>query len=118
RLISIFPESCADIRCELKNAYLDDDTTPDYRALSYEWGPPKPLKRIIVNDRFLHVRLNLYNCLKTFRARLDGAFDDESQWLWVDQICMDKTVIKERNHQVKMMSDVYRQTTSVYVWLG
>jgi hypothetical protein len=27
-------------------------------------------------------------------------------------------VVGERNHQVKMMSDIYRQATYVYVWLG
>jgi len=123
RLISILPEHSGEIKCRLKNAFLDDDTAPDYRALSYMWGPPEPLKRISINGRSLEVRQNLYAFFEAFRARLfkfksNGAFEDETQWLWVDQVCINQAVVDERNHQVKMMSDIYRQATYVYVWLG
>ncbi|KAH7093018.1 heterokaryon incompatibility protein-domain-containing protein [Paraphoma chrysanthemicola] len=123
RLITINPESSGEIRCQLKNAYLDDDTTPDYRAVSYEWGPPTPMKRVIVNGKPLAVRQNLYKFFEAFRARLfrfrsNGAFEDEIQWLWVDQVCINQAAIKERNHQVKIMSDIYRRASYVYVWLG
>src|SRR5258708_2305088 len=114
RLISIAPEPSGEIKCQLNNAYLDDHTTPHYRALSYVWGPPTPLKRININGWSLEVRPNLYAFFEAFRARLfkfqgNGAFEDETQWLWVDQVCINQTVVDERNHQVKIMSDIYRQ---------
>ncbi|KAH8722330.1 heterokaryon incompatibility protein-domain-containing protein [Phaeosphaeriaceae sp. PMI808] len=121
--MTIIPEPSGEVRCHLKNAYLDDDMTPEYRAVSYVWGSPTPLKRISINGRFLKVRENLYAFFEAFRARLykfrsDDTFKDEEQWLWVDQICIDQLVVKERNHQVKMMSDIYRKALYVYVWLG
>jgi hypothetical protein len=123
RLISILPEPSGEIQCQLKNAYLDDDTTSDYRALSYTWGPSTPLKTIRINGQPFKVRLNLYAFFEAFRTRLykfqgNSTFEDEKQWLWVDQICINQAFEKERNHQVMMMSDIYRQATYVYVWLG
>lgn len=45
-------------------------------------------------------------------------FEEEVQWLWVDQICVNQSVIQERNHQVQMMADIYKKANYVYVWLG
>jgi hypothetical protein len=38
--------------------------------------------------------------------------------LWVDQLCIDQGTTGERNHQVQMMAEIYRQASYVYVWLG
>jgi hypothetical protein len=76
-----------------------------------------------VNKQSFLVRQNLYDFLKAFRTRLYrfrdcGDYGNEVQWLWIDQICIDQSVVKERNHQVEMMSDIYRRASYVYVWLG
>lgn len=123
RLISITPQASGTIECHLRHAYLDENTTPNYRALSYMWSPPTPLRRIIVNGKLLEIRLNLYEFLEAFRARLlafrcNACFPTETQWLWVDQVCINQTSISERNHQVRLMSDIYHRATYVYVWLG
>ncbi|XPS81545.1 hypothetical protein M3J09_013476 [Ascochyta lentis] len=123
RLISIFPEAEGPVRCTVKHIDLDTNPTPDYRALSYTWGPPSPSYEIYINGRLLIVRLNLYEFLLTFRKRLykfrgGESYEDELQWLWIDQICIDQSVIEERNHQVRMMSSIYKRATYVYVWLG
>jgi hypothetical protein len=123
RLICIIPEADGLIKCKLKRVDLQSKKTPEYRALSYTWGAPAPVQKIAVNNQSFLVRQNLYDFLKAFRARLHrfqdcGDYGNEVQWLWIDQICIDQSVVKERNHQVEMMSDIYRRASYVYVWLG
>jgi Heterokaryon incompatibility protein (HET) len=38
--------------------------------------------------------------------------------IWVDQICINQKSIRERNHQVKMMKEIYSQAVVVISWLG
>jgi hypothetical protein len=123
RLICVIPEANGLIKCKLKHIELHSNQTPDYRALSYTWGAPHPVQRIELNNQPFLVRQNLYDFLKAFRARLyrfqdGGDYGKEVQWLWIDQICIDQSVVEERNHQVEMMSDIYRRASYVYVWLG
>lgn len=123
RLISVIPEAEGPVRCTIRLVDLDANPTPDYRALSYTWGPPSPKHRIYVNGKPLVVRLNLYDFLLAFRKRLHrfrggGSYEEELQWLWIDQICIDQSVVEERNHQVQMMSSIYKRATYVYIWLG
>ncbi|CAN9174750.1 unnamed protein product [Alternaria sp. RS040] len=123
RLICIIPEADGPIKCKLKRVNLHSNQTPEYRALSYTWGASDPVQKIAVNNQSFLVRQNLYDFLKAFRARLYrfkdcGDYKSEMQWLWIDQICIDQSVVDERNHQVEMMSDIYRRASYVYVWLG
>ncbi|PVI04839.1 HET-domain-containing protein, partial [Periconia macrospinosa] len=124
RLLNISPTADDDtLRCWIKVFDLDDLLTPDYRALSYTWGPPPAQSVMLLNEKPFLVRDNLYNFLYNFRARLveyagQRGFEEEVQWLWIDQICIDQSTTKERNHQVEMMSDIYRRANYVYVWLG
>ncbi|KAB2104994.1 hypothetical protein AG0111_0g7166 [Alternaria gaisen] len=123
RLISIIPETTGPIRCNLIHVNLQSNPTPEYRALSYVWGPPSPVQEIQVNGHRFLVRQNLYDFLCAFRERLykfrgGNGYEDEVQWLWIDQVCINQALTGERNHQVKMMSDIYQRATYVYVWLG
>jgi hypothetical protein len=123
RFLCVIPEADGPIKCKLKHVNLQSNQTPEYRALSYTWGAPDPVQNITVNNQSFLVRQNLYDFLKAFRARLYrfrdcGDYEKEVQWLWIDQICIDQAVVEERNHQVEMMSDIYRRACYVYVWLG
>ena len=123
RLISIIPAAEGLMKCTMKHVDLEANPTPDYRALSYTWGPPSDTQRIYVNDQPFGVRPNLYDFLRAFRQRLFkfrgcGTYEDEVQWIWIDQICIDQSRVEERNHQVQIMSDIYRRASYVYVWLG
>lgn len=40
------------------------------------------------------------------------------QYIWVDSICINQADLDERNTQVRMMSKIYSNCTSVIVWLG
>lgn len=37
---------------------------------------------------------------------------------WIDEICIDQSNFAEKNEQVRMMSDIYRNCEHVIVWLG
>jgi hypothetical protein len=119
RLITILPTVDPIVRCRIKTFELGHSATPDYRALSYTWGPPSPVRTIEVDGKLFVVRQNLYNFMNNFRARLvEFSGKEEEQWLWIDQICIDQARTKERNHQVEMMSEIYRRAHYVYLWLG
>jgi hypothetical protein len=44
--------------------------------------------------------------------------DDSDQWMWIDQLTINQSVLLERNNQVQMMSEIYGNADSVIVWLG
>ncbi|KAH7081411.1 heterokaryon incompatibility protein-domain-containing protein [Paraphoma chrysanthemicola] len=81
-------------------------------ALSYAWGPPPAVATILVNDGAFQIRQNLYDFLEVARQRDIGAL------FWIDQICIDQQNIEERNHQIKLMGNIYRRASHVVAWLG
>lgn len=58
------------------------------------------------------IRSNLWNFLSRLRSHGYG------DYLWCDAICIDQSNGYERNHQVQLMSKIYRKAHSVLVWLG
>ena len=42
----------------------------------------------------------------------------EPRLLWIDAICIDQHNIKDRNHQVARMRDIYAHALRVLIWLG
>lgn len=102
------------IRCELHHRTLGED--PDYEALSYAWGDPNPQIAIVINgSNVLSVTKNCYEALFHLRQRF------HRRLLWIDAICIDQNdnddSIRERNHQVRFMSEIYAQAKTVLVWL-
>jgi len=55
------------------------------------------------------------NCLTALRYLRPKK---KARTLWVDAICIDQSSINERNHQVKLMGDVYKLARRVLIWLG
>jgi hypothetical protein len=89
---------------------LNDE--PNYRALSYTWGSPQEWHYITVNAHQFVVRRNLLDFLRTFPVASPG------ELMWIDQICINQKNVQERNLQVHLMGDIYRQASQVLVWLG
>ncbi|KAH8889207.1 HET-domain-containing protein [Thozetella sp. PMI_491] len=111
RLLKISPGSRSDaIRCVFN--IFDLATTPDYEALSYEWGPESPTERILVNDQPITIRHNLWTFLSRLRAH------GYHGHLWCDAICIDQSNDEERSHQVQMMTQIYGEAKRVLIWLG
>jgi hypothetical protein len=92
-------------------------------------GPTTPKAPISVNEKALPTCTNLWQFLYSYYKKThaesqplpstpqDMCFS-EGQYLWIDQLCIDQTNTSERNHQVQMMSNIYRRAYHVIVWLG
>lgn len=63
----------------------------------------------------LSVREHLYEFLCTAR---DSNEEWSTQWIWIDQICIDQDNLKERCHQVGQMGELYSIAASTIVWPG
>jgi hypothetical protein len=85
---------------------------PKYEALSYAWGDSLSMEYISINDKFLLVRSNLATILRYLRKK------KVSRILWIDAICINQNDVAEKNVQVQRMVQIYRQASSVLVWLG
>ena len=85
---------------------------PQYEALSYCAGDPNDSQPILVNSKRFNVFSSLYSALKHLRR------PDTYRMLWVDQICINQTDLKERSSQVLKMSEIYANADAVQIWLG
>ena len=97
------------IRCLLKVTSLN---AASYKTISYAWGDHSGKSYILVEDRELQVPRNLEVALTYLRK------PTEDLELWVDAICINQDDEIEKAHQVKMMGEIFRHSTSTYIWLG
>lgn len=96
------------------------DRQARYEALSYTWGGDIITDEGYVRDRedsgkpcmTLGLRPNLAFALRNLRH------SDETRVLWIDAICINQDDIKERNEQVKRMTNIYTLAERVVIWLG
>ncbi|KAM3078298.1 hypothetical protein ACMFMG_006186 [Clarireedia jacksonii] len=116
RLLKLLPTGTGSkgIACEL--THFEFSNCPPYTTLSYTWGSPSQAKKITVNGHAFKVRKNLHAFLE--QALKSNEFEDQLELLWVDQICIDQSDIKERNEQVLLMGDIYHKAERTIVWLG
>ena len=112
RLIRLRHDENKMVCCELRHFDLDSPDMPEYHALSYTWGPPLLTYMITINAQPYAVRLNLHDFLTVACERKLG------HWLWIDQICIAQMNTEERNHQVKLMGEIYSRAKEGIVWLG
>lgn len=99
------------ISCEMKT--FNSTNRPGYQALSYRWGPESPTHNIILNGKPFTVRQNLYDFLEASKRNTWAL-----EWIWIDQICIDRANLFERSAQVQHMSEFYNQTIGACIWLG
>jgi len=111
RLLVVHPGSGDEpICCSLKTVPLSEH--PRYDALSYAWGPPEQVKVLQLLDAPIEVRVNLWWALVHLRL-------PTQDWVvWVDALCIDQSNIGERNHQVRLMSQIFTNAEIVVAWLG
>jgi hypothetical protein len=95
--------------------HVSRESAPPYTAVSYTWGDEKPTQWIYLNRQRFNVRLNLWSCLYYLSLASRHA---EWDYMWVDAICIDQSNDSERNAQVRLMDETYRDAACVSVWLG
>ena len=110
RLLRILSRDTATgyLRCELHRTVMQST----YTCLSYVWGPAEPASWIIVSGKLLRVRKNLQRFLKqVLRTGTEREF-------WIDALCIDQDSVLERNHQVRLMGQIFSNAQEVIAWLG
>ncbi|KKY23252.1 putative heterokaryon incompatibility protein [Diplodia seriata] len=114
RLIRLLPSGTYgdEICCNIVHAKLTD-CEGLYEALSYTWGNPLQQETMRCNNtRFLGVTQNCADALRDLRHPV------HERILWIDAICIDQSQIRERNHQVSLMSDIYSKAKRVVIYTG
>lgn len=113
RLLSISP-SLRDniIFCSLQTVRLTDaNSNFKYVVLSYRWGTSDVSHKINLDGTIFYVRPNLWAFLDVIRKQPEMS-------LWIDALCINQENIEERNHQVRIMGDIFRSASMVLSWLG
>jgi hypothetical protein len=108
------------IEVDLEEGSLDEP--PAYDAISYMWDGQLPDQPILCGGKVMLVTRNCHRILSCLIQDLprQGALDgpQKSRALWIDAICIDRSSIEERNYQVSLMSEIYRNAQRVLVWPG
>jgi hypothetical protein len=113
RLLHLAPGALNEpVKGTLESVRLDQ-VIGRYRALSYRWGPGPASHLVEIDGKSIPVRHNLYEFLR--RLRSDDVLDMP---LWTDAICIDQGSATERNHQVELMQNIYRNSCVTVVWLS
>ncbi|KAM7185851.1 Heterokaryon incompatibility protein (HET) domain containing protein [Naviculisporaceae sp. PSN 640] len=92
------------------------DSSLEYEAVSYTWGPPERTETINSEGKTLLVTKNCMQLLQHFggKAHTNGI----PRTLWIDAICINQESADERTRQVQLMGDVYGKAKRVLIWLG
>lgn len=94
--------------------YVELTACPAYTALSYAWGDATGIQQITVGGGgTIDVRKNLWEFLRQQSSAIS-----EPKLFWIDAICINQPNVHERNHQVKLMKQIYVNASEVYIWLG
>lgn len=118
RLIRLQPgQGDEPITIRLQNSELS--SSPPYEALSYVWGDTSHMATISIlspdsdNESVqILVTANCHAALHRLRH------PNTPRTLWVDAICINQSQVAERNHQLALMSRIYRTARRVAVYLG
>ena len=112
RLVKLLPsEDRKDpLVCYLETVPLG--SSPHFHSLSYAWGQWKAEVPLKIGDRQLFITVNLENALRAVRKA------EEPILLWIDAICINQQNLKERNHQVQLMRQIFTTAVTVNIWLG
>ncbi|KAK1831041.1 heterokaryon incompatibility protein-domain-containing protein [Podospora conica] len=95
---------------EMVQAPLDDP--PTYTALSYTWGRPERTHIVKISGAPLTITDSLAEALREL-PRIAP-----SEYLWLDQICINQADDTEKNHQVQIMGEIYSDCQRVIIWTG
>ena len=119
RLVELSPGAFKDdLQCQIQVVDLAHDLEghSQYEAISYVWG--SPTKTSVIKVFYPHGKVelpitkNLAAGLRRFRRRA------LARRLWVDSISINQDTVSERNHQVRLMAQIYRKASRVLIWLG
>ncbi|KAI0188438.1 heterokaryon incompatibility protein-domain-containing protein [Xylaria flabelliformis] len=83
-----------------------------YVALSYTWGNLVNKFPIYLDDKVVMVTENLSIALQHLEQTVSTLS------IWIDALCINQADDVEKSQQVRMMPQIYSQSSEVLVWLG
>lgn len=83
-----------------------------YTALSYVWGIPVFDQIIQFAQGSVAITSSLAAALQRLRSTQHSIF------LWIDQVCIHQSNIKEKEQQIPLMGLIYTHATNTVIWLG
>ncbi|UZP40119.1 hypothetical protein NXS19_007935 [Fusarium pseudograminearum] len=98
---------------ELEVASFHLVQSPPYNALSYCWGDLDRSRSMRCNGQTLMLTPHLEEAIDSLRL-----LERKTEWIWIDQICINQDDKTERAIQVDMMKDIYSSSLGTIVWLG
>ena len=114
RLLHFKPSQLeTNLTLEIKHVSLRDH--PKYSALSYTWGDLEQEDSILCDGAKLFITRNLHAALKAMVRTVTSLQDS---FYWIDQVCIDQKNVEERESQIKLMGDVYKQASRCAAYVG
>lgn len=112
RLVSLYPSPHLEspLYIEITTHRLDE--APPYAALSYTWGDSSDTVPIWCDRWVIRIRHNLRDALRRIRH------PEHPRQLWIDAVCINQSSIPEKNHQIPLMGEIYKNAEGVLIWLG
>lgn len=104
--------STVPLTCTFENIYLLNGLYQPYDAISWRWGDANVRGSVLVNNTLLSVPRNAQEVLEELCLR------HRKYRIWIDAVCINQADTEERSRQVQMMSDIYTNARSTFVWLG
>ena len=118
RLLQILPGKKAhDVSFSIDDYNLEE--APPFAAISYTWGACTRCgyEEITINDRKFVVRKNCFQALQQilhqWRHNQLG-----SDYIWIDAICINQALNKEKAAQVSIMGDIYAAANHTLACVG
>src|SRR6202012_1162820 len=72
---------------------------------------------ILLDEMPVQVTTNLLAVLRRIRRRY-WDFRSHGDYVWIDALCINQADTEEKNSQVSMMREIYRQADLLCIWLG
>ena len=112
RLLCILPGRSSDsIACTTTVVGLAE-AAGTYDALSYCWSSQDRTRPIICDSASFSITPNLESALRRLRS------PDVARSFWIDQLCIDQDNLREKEQQIEVMTDIYRHSRKLLIWLG
>lgn len=105
------------LACELVDKVSLGTANGRYVALSYAPGKLNNTRQIMVNGFLFNVFANLEHALECVRKHQTRE-SDEKFFIWADQICINQSNVEERSQQMQYMSEIFRNSGSVFACLS
>ncbi|KAI1160219.1 heterokaryon incompatibility protein-domain-containing protein [Nemania serpens] len=90
----------------------DEELIEPYTAISYVWGNPTPVDKILLDGHEIGITESLGAALRGIRDAT------RAHRVWADAICINQRNVEERNQQVAIMGQIYSFANNTIIYLG